>query len=202
MKKLVFVVVVAIVVTIVAGLAYANQGIRLVVDGQEIACEVSPRLVEGRTLVPLRTIADIFGAKTEWDAGSRTVYITRAIEPLPQTVTDPLKKKVGDKIAVKGGTLVVNTLGYTADAQGKFAVANITIVAGEDYIRHQSPLSLIKGWVVDRSYTLEGARSSNAPMLFGAGMTATLDIRTDMRSFDVVNALLVYGVDGVVTVTN
>jgi hypothetical protein len=57
--------------------------IRLVIDsptawvnGEEVALEAPPVLRGGRTLVPIRFIAESLGAEVEWDAARRTVVIT------------------------------------------------------------------------------------------------------------------------------
>ncbi len=45
------------------------------VDGRTKIMEVPPTIVSGRTLVPLRLIADEFGAETKWDGNDRKVTI-------------------------------------------------------------------------------------------------------------------------------
>jgi hypothetical protein len=45
-------------------------------DSEQIELEVPPKIINSRTLVPARAIAEAFGAKVEWDAGTRTVIIT------------------------------------------------------------------------------------------------------------------------------
>lgn len=45
----------------------------------------SPAIIaEGRTLLPLRAIAEMTGAKVDWDNSTRTVYINSSFEPGPQ----------------------------------------------------------------------------------------------------------------------
>jgi hypothetical protein len=45
-------------------------------NGEQVTLDVPAQLVGGRTLVPARAVAESFGAKVEWDAGTRTVTIT------------------------------------------------------------------------------------------------------------------------------
>lgn len=45
------------------------------VNGEEVSLEVSPRIRDGRTLVPVRFIAETFGLTVEWDAESETIII-------------------------------------------------------------------------------------------------------------------------------
>ena len=46
------------------------------VNGNRIAMDVAPTIVDGRTLVPVRFISEVFGADVTWDEHSRIVYIT------------------------------------------------------------------------------------------------------------------------------
>lgn len=45
------------------------------VDGRAVPLDVPAQIIEGRTMVPLRFIAESFGAEVRWDPGSRTVFI-------------------------------------------------------------------------------------------------------------------------------
>ncbi len=46
-----------------------------IVNGIEIVLDVTPYIVNGRTLVPIRFISEIFGAQVVWDGTTRTVTI-------------------------------------------------------------------------------------------------------------------------------
>ena len=48
---------------------------------EEIGLDVAPCIVSGRTLVPVRAVSDSLGANVEWDANTRTVYITNTTFP-------------------------------------------------------------------------------------------------------------------------
>jgi len=45
-------------------------------NGVAIELDVPPQIVNGRTLVPARAVAESFGAKVDWDGSTRTVTIT------------------------------------------------------------------------------------------------------------------------------
>ncbi|MDI6602467.1 MAG: copper amine oxidase N-terminal domain-containing protein [Thermoanaerobacteraceae bacterium] len=49
------------------------------VDGQKIMMDTAPRIINDRTMVPLKFIADVFDAKVEWDDITKTIKITRPI---------------------------------------------------------------------------------------------------------------------------
>lgn len=47
-------------------------------NGKTISSEVSPIIVDGRVLVPLRVISDQLGYVVRWDPGARMVYVNTA----------------------------------------------------------------------------------------------------------------------------
>lgn len=55
----------------------ALAGIRVQLNGQEVAFDVPPRIDNGRTLVPLRAIFEALGAEVNWDGQARKVIATR-----------------------------------------------------------------------------------------------------------------------------
>ncbi|QGG47228.1 copper amine oxidase N-terminal domain-containing protein [Heliorestis convoluta] len=56
--------------------ASAFSPIKIFVNGEEIQSDVAPQIVEGRTLVPVRAIAEALQADVEWDGETSTVYIS------------------------------------------------------------------------------------------------------------------------------
>jgi N-acetylmuramoyl-L-alanine amidase len=50
---------------------------RALVNGQPVELEIAPQIVNDRTMVPLRFIAEALGGTVEWDAVTRTVNILR-----------------------------------------------------------------------------------------------------------------------------
>ena len=45
-------------------------------NGEKITLDVPPQVVNDRTLVPARAVAESFGADVKWDGSTRTVIIT------------------------------------------------------------------------------------------------------------------------------
>lgn len=45
------------------------------VNGQNVSMDVAPRIVEGRTMVPLRFVSEALGCTVRWDSKTRTVFI-------------------------------------------------------------------------------------------------------------------------------
>lgn len=58
--------------------------VRLFVDGKEVVSDVPPQIINGRTLVPARPLAEALGAAVTWDAATRSVIVTKA----PATTAD------------------------------------------------------------------------------------------------------------------
>jgi N-acetylmuramoyl-L-alanine amidase len=50
---------------------------RAVVAGREVSLDTAPAIWSGRTLVPLRFVAENLGLTVGWDAAGRTVYLSR-----------------------------------------------------------------------------------------------------------------------------
>jgi hypothetical protein len=75
-RKWLAVILVTVLICAFAAVTWANEPIKLVVNGQEIKPDVSPQIIGNRTMVPVRWIAEALGAEVEWDAESKTVIIT------------------------------------------------------------------------------------------------------------------------------
>lgn len=62
------------------------EPIRLFINGEKITPDVDPVILDDRTMVPLRVVADHLGRHVWWDGGNRRVIISRSAEgykPLP-----------------------------------------------------------------------------------------------------------------------
>lgn len=57
------------------------------VNGNDFTMDVAPFVIAGRTLVPLRFVAQALGASVNWDANSSTVYIKTTVVPPSQNYT-------------------------------------------------------------------------------------------------------------------
>ena len=68
--------------------------------------EVAPFISQGRTMVPLRIIAESLGAEVDWDSTTRTVIISGREETINLIVDVPLPDDMGTPIIVNGITFV------------------------------------------------------------------------------------------------
>lgn len=72
--------------------AFADQPIKLIVNGQEIQCDVLPQMINDRVLVPARFVAEPLGAKVEWDESNQAVIVSSKQQiPPPKQITIPQK---------------------------------------------------------------------------------------------------------------
>jgi hypothetical protein len=53
----------------------ANQNLRILIDGKDIACDPAPFIKEGRVYIPLRAVSEALGQPVKWDAKTRSVLI-------------------------------------------------------------------------------------------------------------------------------
>jgi len=95
------------VLCILFGIGYtalADQPIKLIVNGKEITCDVPPQIINGRTMVPARYVAEALGASVQWDPDNYAVVVTgseaaetptqnNSTEPTDLTTIDPLESE-------------------------------------------------------------------------------------------------------------
>ncbi|ATW26904.1 copper amine oxidase N-terminal domain-containing protein [Candidatus Formimonas warabiya] len=53
----------------------AASPIRIMVNGVEVKSDVNPQIIKGRTMVPLRTVAEALGNEVKWDGKTQEVKI-------------------------------------------------------------------------------------------------------------------------------
>lgn len=102
-KKWLVVIGVILTVSIFATVAFAGNPIKLIINGRELKPDVPPQLINGRTMVPVRWVAEALGADVEWEETKnggvvrisvesglqKLLQRLRAIEPEePQTITE------------------------------------------------------------------------------------------------------------------
>jgi hypothetical protein len=76
MKKYLSFILAVLLVLVISPVAFADIDVTL--DGEQIAFDVPPQIIDGRTMVPLRAIFEALDAEVDWNAETRTVTATRA----------------------------------------------------------------------------------------------------------------------------
>ena len=74
MKKVICILL-SVVMLLCANTMVFAQDISLIVDDQIKTPDVAPKIIDGRTMVPVRFIAELFGCEVSWDANTQTVSI-------------------------------------------------------------------------------------------------------------------------------
>ncbi len=97
MKKL-FCIMTAIIMALSALPAYAEQEITVSLNGEKLVFDVSPIIVNDRTLVPMRTIFEALGAEVTWDNTARTAVAVKG--------GDVIKIAVDSDIMLLNGAIV------------------------------------------------------------------------------------------------
>lgn len=84
------------VIDMVNSMTFANDYIEIYIDEEQVFPDSAPILVNNRTLVPIRAIAEYMGYKVDWDGGSQKVIITDGDTTLEFTI--------GSDVAYKNST--------------------------------------------------------------------------------------------------
>lgn len=79
-----------------AAIAMATTPVKLIVNGEDITykSDVPPQIINGRTLVPARALAEALGATVTWDTQNNAVIVTS----INKTVTQSGNTRINDWI--------------------------------------------------------------------------------------------------------
>lgn len=69
-KKVVIVICMVILLSTFTVMAFAADPIKLIINGKEIKPDVPPQLINGRTMVPIKWVAESLGADVQWDGNA------------------------------------------------------------------------------------------------------------------------------------
>jgi len=96
-KKWLTVIGAVILATAITTVAFAPSPIKLVVNGQEIKPDVPPHLINGRTMVPIRWVAEALGADVQWDERSNAVVITKEMPGVSESDLPHVFRNISSK---------------------------------------------------------------------------------------------------------
>jgi hypothetical protein len=96
--------------TITKTLKAVYRNIALVVDGKVAQVDEEPFIVDGRVYVPLRHVAQILGAKVDWDDANSRVVITTA--PKSDPAAEQAKYQQGYNAGLVQGQLLASKKAY------------------------------------------------------------------------------------------
>jgi len=157
---------VLITVLIIGTLTFATPfvrevfyGVNVVVNGvpQEFDDDMQPFIMDGRTFLPVRGIAEALDVPVDWDSETQTVYVGRLLDGLSP-----------DRITFVGGDgILIMTGWYVESAAARFDVTNQGLAAQREW--HISLTLSEEGRVVftdatDRLSRLQGQFNSETGM--------------------------------------
>lgn len=91
-----------------AAQAAQEQPVHLVIGGQAVVPDVPPVIQAGRTLVPIRVIAEGLGAEVDWNQTTRTAVIQRGSHQLVLTVGSNQAKVNGKQVQMETPPVMSN----------------------------------------------------------------------------------------------
>jgi hypothetical protein len=78
----------------------AAQDIRIIINGAELELDVPPRVIEGRTMVPLRAVFEALEAEVKWIADERKIIATRSNNIVELIVDQTVAKRNGQTVTL------------------------------------------------------------------------------------------------------
>ncbi|MFZ5688606.1 MAG: stalk domain-containing protein [Bacillota bacterium] len=96
-------------------------------DGARVTLDVPARIIDGRTLVPLRFVTEALGAEVEWRASTATVAITRKTQLI--TITDSMGRRV--QVPSPPNRIVV-IIGHVAEVISALGAADRVVGVSDD----------------------------------------------------------------------
>ncbi len=85
----------------------SNQGITIFVDGSKVETDVPPQIIDGRTMVPIRFVAEALGAKVNWNEVERSVEIITETERKEEAEPKDIEVYIGETVSKGGVDLTV-----------------------------------------------------------------------------------------------
>lgn len=86
----------------------ADNGITVKIDGQAVAFDVSPQIINNRTMVPMRKIFETLGATVEWDQNTKTVTSTKGGTTVSLTIDNPNMNVNGNVVTLDTPACIVD----------------------------------------------------------------------------------------------
>ena len=82
--------------------------IRVFIDGRQIETDVAPYVVNGRTLIPISTVAQTLGATVDWDGAAKSVTIRRAWKEIVMIIDNEYATVNGEQVRLDVAPCITN----------------------------------------------------------------------------------------------
>lgn len=150
MKRMIMLMVILSIAFCINATSFAEDAINVMIDGNYIEFDVAPRIFDGRTMVPIRTIFEKMGATVEWNSDTNSAICTKGNTVVKMTV-DNMGIDVNNYIIwmdippfIRDGSILAPAR-YVAEAFGadvKWDEANSTVVITT------TPQSVLSGKII------------------------------------------------------
>lgn len=87
---------------------HANDDIKVTLDGKQLTFDVTPQIIDNRTMVPLRAIFEALGATVDWDNSTQTVNSTRGNTTISLTISSQTMYVNGNAVTLDTPACLVN----------------------------------------------------------------------------------------------
>lgn len=104
----IFVLILSMAIYLFPSTCIAADTIRVELDGRVIALDQPPIVENGRTLIPIRTVAESIGADVEWDADTKTATLERAGITVTLTIGSSVADVNGKSVDLDTAPVIVN----------------------------------------------------------------------------------------------
>lgn len=111
--KIIILLLMIVVSASIASNAYAQNSIKLIIDGKTVTADPEAFIKDDRTLVPIRVIAEELDAEVTWDNNTRTVHISKGDMQVVLTIDSRL-------------------IEYTADNETTYNLSDVAPLINED----------------------------------------------------------------------
>lgn len=138
--------------------AYAADKINVFIDRESIEMNNDPIIINGRTLIPIRSIFEALGAQIDWDGTYNKVTATKDSNKVELTIGSSTAYKNGQALAIGVPAQVINqrtfvplrfiteALGYQVYWNGKANGIFISTTGSDPELAVQQQLSQLKTW--------------------------------------------------------
>lgn len=165
------------------GISLAVGSTALVVNGETKTIDVPAQIMNDRTMVPVRAVAEAFGCKVEWNNDTRTVVIATVVENGPEAVV----KKACDAMLALDFATVYECYENPEAAMGEFAGAEdmaslIDMLSDEELTMEQKAMiKVISAKIMSLiTYEIKGSAVN--------GDVATVNVTTYMPNVNNIDA--------------
>ena len=180
MRKILFWPMLILLLAVVLGAPSRNAAaadplpITVLVNAQPLILDVPPLIEEGRTLVPVRAIAESLGASVGWDAAARRVDIALNEDELTLIIDDTAARVNGETRLLDVPARIVDSRtlvparfiseSFHAEVGWDAASRTVTINTYEDTIPYSPALSQLEAAVL-QELNQRRAKLSRAPLI-------------------------------------